>query len=391
VNAIRPLEPADLPAVAALYAEIDKNDPDGPLSGYIDFFNRTLIEHPLADPEIPALVYDDPRDGVVGMMGSHPRQFIHGDRTVRLACSGPLIVHPDHRPRGLGALLLRRYVAGPQDMTVNDRALDMVHDMWSRLGGVTDSAGSMSWERKLAPVGAAASAFALRMIGRERPPGAALYAGIDAALGRRLRPALPSSGETEKLTHQDLADVIDRCGRAFELRPAYDAEYLSALFGVMDEVVLGDLLVRRLVRTDDGRAAGAYVMYLRAGGPAHVMQVVASGDDIGLTLDHLFHEAAAAGAVTVSGRVEPHLVSHLRERSCRIDWHYWSMLQSRDPSLVAAVLSGKALLTRLDGEWWMRPRPQGSSLVEEVQAGASRVAAAPAFAMTTTALADLGV
>jgi predicted N-acetyltransferase YhbS len=352
---IRALDREDLPAVAALYAELVGWQGESP--GYVEFFERVLLEQPFADPEIPSLVYDDPDAGVIGVMGSRPRPYVEGDRRLRIACSGPLIVAPEHRPRGIGALLLRSYVAGPQDMTINDRVVDTVHAMWSRLGGVTDTAASIGWARVLAPAGLVAQGVSRRVLKRSKPPGGGILSKLDAPAVRRIVPA-PHSGTVEPLTNEALLDLLPRLRRQFPLRPDYDDPYLSWLFETMESVALGDRLVRRLVRADDGRPLGAYVMYVAEHGKAHVMQVAAAGDDVALVLDHLMHDAAQGGAVEVRGRVEPGLLPHLRtQRWCRFTRSEWSLVQARDPALVGAVLSGRALVTRLEGEWWMRPRP----------------------------------
>jgi predicted N-acetyltransferase YhbS len=355
VTVIRPLEREDLPAVAALYAEFVGWDVAETTPGLVDFFARTLLDHQYADPEIPAIVYEDRRDGVVGLMGSHPRPFVYGDRSVRVACSGPLLVAPAHRPRGVGALLLRKYLAGPQDMTANDRVIDQVHAMWERLGGVTDSAASIGWACVLAPVGFATGAVVRRVGGPDRPPGRALLSKLDAPARRRLCPE-PGSGTVEPLANDALIDLLSGLERQFPLRPAYDEAFLAWLFGEMELVNVGDRLVRRLVRDDDGRPLGAYVMYVSERRTAELVQLAAAGDDVGLVLDHLMHDAAAQGAVEVRGRFEPHLVPHLRGRRVRLTYADWTIVQARDPELVGAVLAGRALLSRLDGEWWMRPR-----------------------------------
>lgn len=351
---IRPLERDDLPAVAALYAEFVGWDREASRLGLVDYFMRTLFEDPFADPDVPALVYEDPSDGVVGVIGSRVRRYAHGDRVVRMACSGPLIAHPGHRRRGIGGLLLRRYLGGPQELTFNDRAIPSVHDMWTRLGGVAHASASIGWACVLAPAGVAAGALARRIAGREEPPGAALLARVDALAGRRLRPH-PASGAVEPLTDDDLLDLLTRLRRAFPLRPAYDETYLVWLFGEMEVASVGGQLVRRLVRADDGRPIGSYVMYVAAGGLAQVVQVAAAGQDVELVLDHLMAEAAAAGAVEVRGRFDPHLLAALRTRRCRLIGADWTLLHSRDQELLALVLSGRALFTRLDGEWWMLP------------------------------------
>jgi hypothetical protein len=356
VKAIRPLEREDLGAVAGLYAELTGRDPRLPAPGFEEFFDRTLLRAPLADPELPSLVYDDSRDGVVGVIGSHPRRYAHGEREVLLACSGPLIVRADHRPRGLGALLLRGYLAGPQDMTFNDRLIDDVHAIWRRLGGVTDAATSIGWRRVIAPVGAGAAALARRGRTRHRPPAGSVFAALDAAVGRRQRPPRPEQGRIEALREADLVALYAELSGEFPLRPAFGEGFLTELFGAMESVDLGGAVVRRMVRGEDGEVAGAYVMVVAVHGAAQVLEVVAGEDRAGLVLDHLLHDAAEQGAVEAAGRVEGRLLAALRSRRCSFGPDVWTMIQTRDIELRDAVFSGRALLTRLEGEWWMRPQ-----------------------------------
>jgi GNAT superfamily N-acetyltransferase len=351
---IRPLGRDDLPVVATLYAEFVGWDPVDTVPGLAEFFASLLLDHPFSDSEIPSLVYEDPRAGVIGVISSHVRRFTHGERAVRVACFGPLIVDPAHRRRGVATQLLERYVDGPQDMTVNDRALDEVRAIWQRLGGVTDTAASIGWAQVLAPSGFLVGAIS-RRLGRDKPPGAAALAKLDAVAGRRLRSARPT-GTRETLTEEGLLDLMPRLETQFALRPAYEQDYLSWLFGTMELVNTGDRLVRRLVRTDDGRPLGAYVMYVTAHWTADVIQIATTEADAGTVLDHLMQDAVALGAVEVRGRFEPHLLYALRERRCRLTKLDWALLHARDAALVSTVLAGGALLTRLDGEWWMRPR-----------------------------------
>lgn len=357
---IRPLQSDDIHAVVALYAELDWLPAGRSTDGYREFFERALLEPPLADPELPALVYDDPEAGVVGVMGSHPRRYLFGERKIRLACTGPLIVHPDHRPRGLGALLMRRFLAGPQEMSFNDRLIEDTHQMWRMLGGSTDTGASIEWTRVLAPVGYAQKRLAERVTSRASPPAAAVAAAVDGVLGRRRRPPQPSSGGCEPLTSGDLIELIAQLRRKFPLRPDYSPEYLEAIFGLMGRTVIGDRVVRRLVRREDGRPIGAYVMIVARRGSANVVNVITPFESAGLVLEHLLHDAAEAEAVEVNGRVEAALLPHLPRLGCRLRRGDWAMVSSTDQELVNAALSGRSLISRMDGEWWMRPRPSST-------------------------------
>jgi hypothetical protein len=75
---------------------------------------------------------------------------------------------------------------------------------------------------------------------------------------------------------------------------------------------------------------------------------------VGDVLDALLADARERGAVAVQGRVEPHLLDRLPER--RALFHksgYLPLIHSPRPELLHAIHSGRALLTRLAGEWWM--------------------------------------
>lgn len=353
MSTIRPLERADLPAVAALYADFMAWDPQATAPALTAYYARTMLDNPSVDPEIPSLVYDDPQDGVVGVLGSNVRRFTYRDREVRVACDGPLVVHPAHRPRGVGALLLRSYLAGPQDLTADDRAIDQVHAMGLRLGAETHGVASVGWSLVIAPAGFVAGAVVRRATGRERSsPG---LVGRVEAFAKRRRSTAPPSGTAEPLTNEALIDLVERLRRPFPLRPRYDDAHLTWLFAEMASANVDGRLVRRLVRADDGRPLGGYVMYVAPQGIAEVVQLAAAERDVPLVLDHLVHDAAAGGAVEVRGRFEHHLLSTLRRRRCRLVAVDWAMLHGRDPELLAAVHGGRALLTRLDGEWWLRP------------------------------------
>jgi GNAT superfamily N-acetyltransferase len=355
VSTIRPLERADLPAVAALYANFMAWDPHATAPALTAYYARTMLDHPGFDPEIPTLVYDDPQDGVVGVLGSNVRRFTYRDREVRVACDGPLVVHPAHRPRGIGALLLRSYLAGPQDLMADDRSIDQVHAMGLRLGAETHGVASVGWSLVIAPAGFVAGAITRRATGRERSaPG---LIGRAEAFAQRRRRTTPLVGTTEPLTNAALIDLVERLRRPFPLRPRYDDAHLTWLFAEMASVNVDGQLVRRLVRADDGRPLGSYVMYVAPQGIAEVVQLVAAEPDVSLVLDHLIRDASSAGAVEVRGRFEHYLLPALRRRRCRFVPVDWALLHSRDPELLAAVHGGRALLTRLDGEWWLRPRP----------------------------------
>lgn len=358
MSGIRPLERGELVEVCRLYERVARSGSDEFPPRLVDYFERTLLDHPWFDPDIPSLVYEAPDGEIVGFLGSYVRRIRVDGRRLRLACSGQLVVAPESRKRGVGALLMRRYLAGPQDVTMTDGATDYVRRIWTGLGGTTETSTSIGWVKILRPakIGAfLARRRCRRSLGRLL---ATVGPGFDAAarhLADRLPGSLPERPSTtaEPLAAAGLAEQIARGSRYLRLYPDYDLEFLEWLFAELAAVTFRGTPVSHLVRDADGREIGWYVYYLEPDGIAQVMQVAAPGGDAGAVLDHLFWHADTNGAAGVIGRVEPHILSDLHRSRCILTPADWRLVRSGDQTLLALLGSSDALLTRLDGEWWM--------------------------------------
>src|SRR6185312_11838340 len=79
-------------------------------------FEQVFLGQPLSDPSIPSLVFEGSDGEILGFIGS-------------------LVGAPRARQLGAGGLLLRKYLAGPQDLTMTDTAGSATEQMWKRLGG----------------------------------------------------------------------------------------------------------------------------------------------------------------------------------------------------------------------------------------------------------------
>jgi hypothetical protein len=354
---IRPLAPDDLREVTNLYEHVARSgswEAPAELAGY---FQDTFLDYPWADPEIPSLVYVD-EGRITGFLGANVRRFTFDGQPVRLAISGQLVTDPAVRSRAAGAFLLRRFLDGPQDLTITDTASDQARRIWEGLGGETLHIGSIGWARVFSPLRSVWD-FKTREGGsRMTPVLKPVLSAVDAAgsvVARgRLKVDKPS-GRTEPLTAAALGEHLESVARPYQLKPAYDDPAGTAW--LLDEIARvkprGELIAR-LARSADDRVQGWFVYYHRAGSIAQTLSVSASPNDVGDVLDALLADARERGAVAVQGRVEPHLLERLPER--RAVFHksgYLPLIHSRRPELLHAIHSGRALLTRLAGEWWM--------------------------------------
>ena len=356
---IRPLAREDLEQVARLYEVVARSGSTVAPPGLAAHFEETLLDHPWADPEIPSLVHDDGEGRVLGFLASHVRRMELGGETVRVGCSGHVVTEPAARSRAVGLFLMRHYVEGPQDLTFTDTAGEPVRRMWESLGGETSQLNCLGWVRVFRP-----AAFAADLASRRRAPGMLeratrpLQMAVDAAgagIARvGLQPPAPACS-TEPLTPASVAEHLSAVTRSFDVRPAYEDErFVTWLLGEVAAVRSRGRVTQQLVRGGDGRVRGWYVFYLPGEGTAQVLQVACSERDAGDVLDALLRDAFSQGACAVQGRLEGHLSRALSDRRCLLHRAgYLALIHSRDPALLHAIQGGHALLTRLEGEWWM--------------------------------------
>lgn len=352
MTTIRPLAPGDVPAVAALYERVLRSGSDTPPPLLAPTLERYFLTAPGTDPEIPALVCLDKAGTLVGFVGSAVRRMVFDGRPIRLACSGPLVRDPDPRYATVGALLMRRYLAGPQEVTITDGATDLVARMWSGLGGAQSNLASLEWIKPLRPARFALG-FGLDKLKLGGLKAAVLpLAGVADAAARR-RAVAPDGATSEELSAESLAVHCAEFAGKLRLRPDYDRAVVDWLFAEMAALPSRGALFRRLVRDKGGRAVGWFIGFLAGDGAANVLQVGARPASAGAVLDHLFQWLGGQGAVAVSGRVEPHLFQALGERKVLFKKGAGALIHARDREILAAVAMGDALLTRFDGEWWV--------------------------------------
>lgn len=353
-GAIRPVERDDLAQVVELYQRAMRSDRHRAPPGLAPYFERTLLDQPWADPEIPSLVYETDDGRILGFIGSHVRRLIFDERPIRMGVAGQLVSKADKSHLAVGAMLVRRYLSGPQDLTITDGATEVVHEMWVRLGGHVLHPGSVVWTRLLRPSRAVGDRW-LRREGRERWQGVAepVFSVLDAATARVTRPAPRDVAvEAEELTARALIEHQPEVIGQARLRVDYDEAIVEWLFREMAAVHTRGTFVRRLLRGAGG-VLGWYVAYLQPRGLSYVMEVAAKTGATGTVLDCLFADAWQSGATALEGRLEPALYEPLSKRRCLLRYGTRALFHSRDPDVEAAMALGNSALTRLDGEWWM--------------------------------------
>jgi len=352
VTGIRALERTDLPQVGALFELVMRSGEQRRNPHVEDYLARVVLDDPWADPEIPSLVHEDADGRIVGFIAASTRRMTLDGRPLRMAVSSNLVAHPDARSRGVGVLLNRKLLAGPQDLTVADRANDDSRALWTGLGGQELVGSSLSWWRILR-AGATAGALA----GRRRPglargvrlAGAPLDR-VAARLSRGGPPPPPRpAGTTELLTPEVLVEQVEQAKR-LRLRPDYDVTWVSWAFAELGRLTDRGRLTARLVRGPGGRALGWFLYLLPADGIAEVLQVVALGDPAPV-LDHLVRTAHDEGAAAVQGRLEPVTAGLVGAPGVLVRRGARALVAADDPALLGLLGSTASSFSVLDGEW----------------------------------------
>jgi len=351
------MEHNDSSKVASLYEFVMRSGSRTPAPELSSYFERTFLDHPWVDPDIPPLVYEMPNGEIGAFLGSHVRRLRFQGERVRLGCSGQLVSDPSLRSKGIGALLLRRYLQGPQELTTTDGATLEVQQMWERLGGSTSWLTPLSWTRLFQPF----RFVGHRLVDRLNSPRVAsrmhpLWSLLDragATLSGGLLGVQSPTTRAEPLIPSTLLEHLPSVARHLRVYPDYDERSLAWLFEELERVKTRGRLIRKLVRDTDGRALGWYVAYLKAGGVGHVVQIAARPQDVAAVIDHLFHDAWRSGTAVLKGRLEPLLFPALQRRRCLFRHDALTLVHSRNATLLNAIYSGQALLTRMEGEWWM--------------------------------------
>ncbi len=350
---VRPLRRDDLSEVARLRQICFPFDPPPAPDSLEKDFAEVFLDNPWADSELPSLVYDDGQGRVIGFLGVVPRPMTLGGMPILTAATSRLMVEPERR--GLAALrLVQAFFAGSQDLSLADVATNESRVLWERLGGATAVPYSLEWFRPLAPAGATlgwlahvarsdALELAARSVGRVLDA-ALLRLGGD--LFRRRRPRAAA----EPISDDELLRSLDTTDAAAVLRPRYDTVTLEWLLWMLGRTLRN--ISKALVRDGD-QVIGWYVYGVKQHRIAQVVRATAAPGRLNDVLGCLFDDAMSQGAVAVAGRLEPKQLGELDDRLCVLRRAPWILVHSRSRPILDVVARGDAVLSRMEGEWWM--------------------------------------
>lgn len=350
---VRAFRPADIPAVIALRRRCFPFDTPPPPSRLERDLIRLFFDNPWRDPELPALVYEGAKGRVIGFLGVVPRPMSLGGVPIRVAATRRLMVEPEHR--GVAALrLLQSVLTGPQDLSLADSATDASRALWTRLGGTTAVLYSIDWFQPLAPTRAALGYLSYMTHSRAldllaRTAGHA----VDAVLMHLPKSPFrrtPTRFTGEEISRAQLLVCLADSAEAYTLSPAYTPSSLAYLLTMLQ----GRFARLRMMAVRDGtERIGWYVYGLNRQRIAQVVRLAAAPGRLPHVMDHLADDAFRHGGAALLGRLEPRLLGELRDPLCVMRQAPWLLVHSRSTAVLEAIARGDAILSRMEGEWWM--------------------------------------
>lgn len=362
MSQVRAAAAADMPAVAAMFQKVfrDARQPASPaLEAHL---RRHYLEAPGYDPEIGPLVHLGADGAITGFIGVNAFPMVFGERRLRAAACGSLMVDPAANDAMAAARLLKVFLGGPQDLSMSETSSEVSARMWTRLRGIALPQYSLDWVRMIRPCAfmlevAASRIGAVRLL-------APLGRGVDRVLRRRMDPVhLRWSGVPDEMPVKgglivaeadwsEFAALVGPLTQGFAIRPEWSAAQIAHMVDeaarkpAFGEPVLG------VVRSGSGVAVGAFAYHLRPGAIARVLQILARPGQADAVLDCLIRDATQRGAAGLRGRTQPALLEAMLERRIAFTHIASTVIHARDEAILDAFRNGQGFLNGFAGEGW---------------------------------------
>jgi len=355
---VQPCIEEDIPQVANLHCRAFYGT-DAPASERLRAYYRDVFfGNPWQDQELPSLVYRTSKGDVLGFMGLIPRTMLFHGRRIRVAIAHRLMVAPDSGHPLAAVKLMRRFLSGPQDVSISDGANDKGLQFWECSGGKTSAMYSMGWIWPLRPSHCLLSLLTRGQAGRLAGMAFRPICGlIDLVFSRKWRSSLELAPQTELERDMDASTILSciaEVSDGYALRPEYDQRSMVWLWGRLQENASRGRLQGKALLDLHGRPAGGFLYYANRGGFGEVIFMAARRDSINSVLNSLFHHALKQRRIGLRGRIEPRFLLGLMQHGCILKKECCALVHSRDPEILEAIEHGDAFISGLEGELWLR-------------------------------------
>lgn len=317
-----------------------------------DLYFKGVANH----PRITSLVSRSQEGIINGFLGVTTQPFFYKKKKITVANCHHLMATEEARSKLIPMKMLQKFIAGPQELSFSDGSVETMRLFWKRFGGEPCVSGSIYYKIPLKPV-----SFVMRpLLKRVNTPLKKIAdisaSGVDNVAGKLRVPMFHRKKPDVKLkdlTSALLLKGLKNIRSDYVLFPFYDQSKIEHLFRLLSkEKRYGTL--HKLAILENENVVGWLIYYAKRGGICEVIQAVSCFGKEDLLFDIITWHAYSRGGVELSGRLMTnHMQTPFTTKAFCMPARMWTLIHSTDRELMHDIQSGKALLTRLEGDLWL--------------------------------------
>ncbi len=359
---MRAMELRDLDEVVAQYRSIADGAAHRPLAEVTAKLRAMMLDQPSFPDDAPHSLVHEGSDGrIVGFMGVIPRKWQIGERTVVGATTTGFVVDAEHPDSLVSALWLARgSISQGQDFSFVDRPTPTVVQIFGKVGAeilpghgynfrlplrrnevmrlqLRERVRYRRWWPAVAPLDPVARKVAEALDARQPRE-----FGDDESSSLQLEPA---TAQTLFETRRALATYYGPCLVDDEALCRWQYDYM-ATYGSR-----GDF--RWTIARAKGKPVGWILYYVRDDQPSEVTSIIALPKYKTALVAALLRATYDDGCTALIGTVGAAMAHELIEVGAIIDSCDRIQVRTRDPEIMNAFRSNRAVITGLEGEVWV--------------------------------------
>lgn len=308
-------------------------------------------------PNASPIVSRSANGSVNGFLGVITKRFRHRDRMILVANCHHLMATEEARKQLMPMRLLQQFLAGPQDISFSDGSSDSTRQLWDRLGGESVTGESIYYKIPLRPFSFAAGHL-LKQYRNRMSNSARFFASCTDSIAGKMRiPFFYRKEPGIRFAPLD-TEIMDLLLKKLEpfylLFPQYEPSDIERLFQLLDgETRYGTLYKTALLDQND-QPFGWFIYFAQKRGVCEVIQAVSlPGKETELFNTLAWHAFSREG-VELSGRVMPSQIqTPFTTKTVPMPARMWTLMKSNEVELKHVIQSGKAFMTRLEGDLWV--------------------------------------
>lgn len=316
---IRPLREEDIPAIQGLY-QTCFNEPSPPKSHFM------LAYDPGPGPSLVSELNGE----ITAFIGATRHEFEFEGRRLMAVVTSKYMVHPGERHSLLALKLVKTLLLGPQDFTYCDLVNESARRVLKAIGAEISWLNSMNWH------------YSNSRADQWRATVKRWLKG-----GREAKPRLTA----ETMQPDDLLMFMERYPDSHKIKALYSTTSLRRAVALLNENHPNGVVRLAVVRDDQLQERGWFAYHTNWYNQVLVLGMGAEPGCRRELFECVLRETSRFGRV-VSSWLQPDLLPVHSELS-GVDIRprkYWTLVYSRDKSLMAELVRGNASINPLNGE-----------------------------------------